>query len=482
MVAIGFWGVFGLFLLALFVALIVVLALNYRKVGPNEVLIVSGGLRQQVREADGTVRTVGYKMRIGGGAFVLPLFQTAQILPLETYTVQAKVSDALTKGGVQLNAVGQAQLKVGSSEQAIRMAAEQFLGGGAAAIRDTGAQVMEGTLRAYLGSHTVEDIYQQRDEFNDKVEKATQNELRRMGLDLLSFTLIDISDNQGYLEALGKPKIAAARRDAEIAEAETDKEAAVKTAEARKTGDIARLVAETEVARANRDFESARAGFAGEVNQKKAEADIAYELERQRQNSELKSEELNVRIVERTKLIELEELEIARREKELTATVHKTAEARNRQVHIEAEAEAYKLEAEAKGRAAASRLLAEAEADSIRMRGEAEAKAMEMRAESYKEYNEAAIYQMLIEKLPELARAVSEPLSRIEKIVIVDTGGEGKGAAKVTGQVAQVLAQLPEIAESLGGIDLKKLARRLTGGDAEETGKKDGKVDEKKEK
>ncbi len=477
--ALSFAGGFFLFLLVLAVAAGIVLAMHYRKVGPNEVLIVSGGLRQQVREADGTVRTVGYKMRIGGGAFVLPFFQTAQVLPLETYTVVAKAGDALTKGGVQLNAVGQAQLKVGSSEEAIRMAAEQFLGRGSAGIREIAGQVIEGMIRAFLGSSTVEEIYQSRDEFNNRVEKAAQAELKRMGLDLLSFTLIDISDTQGYLEALGKPKIAAARRDAEIAEAETDKEASIKTAEARKIGDIARLGAETEVAKANRDFEIARAGFAGEVNQKKAEADMAYELERQRLGTTLKAEELNIRIVERQKLIELETLEIARREKELQATVHKVAEARRQQVQIESEAEAYKTEAEAKGRAAAERHVAKAESESIRMKGQAEAEALQAKAESFKHYNEAAVYQMLVEKMPELARAIAEPLAKVDKITIVDTGGDGKGVAKITGQVAQVLGQLPEVAQALGGIDLKALAKKLTGGGAAEEPKDDKKAGKK---
>lgn len=466
MLAIGFWGMLGLVLLAAVIGAAVWLALNYRKVGPNEVLIVSGGMRQRVTEPDGTVRMLGYRMRIGGGAFVIPLFQTAQVLPLEIFTIQVKAPESLTSSGVHLNAVGQAQIKVGSSESAIRMAAEQFLGRGADGIREIGAQILEGILRAQFGASTVEEIYQGRDAFNDRMVKEASDEFRKMGLSLISFSLIDISDREGYLQALGKPKIAAARRDAEIAEAETDKEAAIKTAEARKTGDIAKLVAETEVARATRDFEISRAGFAAEVNQKKAEADLAYELERQKRSKVLKSEEMEIRIVEREKQIELEELEIVRREKELAATVHKTSEARKVQVELESDAEAYRLESEARGHAAAERLTAEAAAEAIRLRGKAEAEAMQMRAESYKEYNEAAVYQMLIEKLPELARAVSEPLSKLDKITIVDTGGEGKGVAKVTGQIAQVLAQLPEVAESLGGIDLRKLAKKLTGGEA----------------
>lgn len=461
LVAMGAGGWTLLVLLALVIALFVVLALNYRKVGPNEVLIVAGGLGQTVTEPDGTVRRLGYKMRIGGGAFVLPLFQSAQILPLEIFTVQVKVAHSLTKGGVHLNAVGMAQLKVGSDEAMIRRAAEQFLGRGSEAIREVTRQVLEGELRAHLGSFTVEEVYQERDGFNERMEKSAATDLAKMGLDLLSFTLADISDDQGYLEALGTPRIAAVKRDAEIAQADMDKEAAIQTAESRKLGDVARLRADTEVAQANRDFEMARADFAADVNRKKASADVAYDLERQKSAQQMKEEELKVRIVERQKLIELEELEIARKEKELKATVEKTAESRQLQVRLEAEAEAYRLEAEAKGRAAAERLVAETEAEGIRARGEAEATAMRSRADAYQNYNEAAIYEMLIKILPDLAKSVSEPLSKLDKIVIVDAGGDGRGVTKVTGQVAQVLSQLPSVVEALGGVDLKALAERF---------------------
>ncbi|MHC4470498.1 MAG: flotillin family protein [Planctomycetota bacterium] len=475
MAALGTGEIVLIVIAALVLAFLAVLALNYKKVGPNQVLIVSGGFRKRVREPDGTVRKVGYKMTIGGGAFVLPLFQTAEVLTLEISTVQVKADDALTKGGVQVNAVGLAQVKVGSTEAEIRRAAEQFLGRGVDAIRDAAHPVLEGLLRAFLGSASVEEIYQNRDEFNSRLMREAIDDFGKMGLELVSFTLIDLSDTQGYLEALGMPQIAAVKRDSEVAQAETDKEAAIKTAEARKAGDIAKLKAETEVAEASRDFEIARAEYAAEVNQKKAAADMSYDLERQKSNQQLKAEEIQVRIVERTKMIELESLEIDRKEKELQATVQKTAEARRQQVELESEAEAYRLEAEAKGHAAAARLAAEADSEAIRLRGNAEAEAMKQKADAYQEYNEAAVYQMLVEKLPELARAVSEPLSKLDKIVIVDSGGDGKGVAKVTGQVAHVLAQLPEVVESLGGVDLKELAKRLAkSGDDKGSAKDEG--------
>ena len=184
-------GVFWLVVLALFIASLVVLVVNYRKVGPNEVLIVSGGRRRSVSAPDGTERTVGYKMCIGGGSVVLPFIQQAQILSLEMYTVQVKADEALTKGGVQLNAVGLAQVKVGSSETDIRRAAEQFLGSGSGAVPAVANQILEGFLRATLGKLTVEDIYQNRDEVNDRMGKEASEEFAKMGLQLIAFTLIE---------------------------------------------------------------------------------------------------------------------------------------------------------------------------------------------------------------------------------------------------------------------------------------------------
>jgi len=463
LIAIGTAGIVWLILLAIVVACAAIYATNYRKVGPNEVLIVSGGIKRQVTEDDGTTRMVGYKMRIGGGSFVMPFIQSAQVLPLEIYTVTVKAHDALTKNGIQLNAVGLAQIKVGSSEGEIRMAAEQFLGRGSSAIKEVTNQVLEGLLRAYLGSETVEDVFQKRDEFNARIAKEAGVETTKMGLELISFTLIEISDDHGYIQALGKPQIAAVKRDAEIAEAETDKETVVKTAESRMAGDVARLKAETEVAKANRDFEVARAGYAAEVNQKKAAADMAYELERQKEAGTLKEEELAVKIIERTKMIELEELEIKRKEKELQATVEKTANARQKQVQTEATAEAFRLEAEAKGRAKAARLDAEAAADGVRMQGEAEADAMQRKAEAYAGYNQAAVYEMLFKILPEMARAVAEPLSKVDKMVVIDSGTDSDGASKVTGQVSKVLSQVPSVIEAISGIDITKLGESLKG-------------------
>ena len=433
------------------VALILILfAKQYRKVGPNEVLIISGGRKRTVTDPDGTKHKVGYRMHIGGGTLVLPFIESAQVLPLDVYTLDLQVPDVLTAQGISISAQGQAQVKIGGDERSIRMAAEQFLGRGGEGIKDVAGKILEGHMRAALGGMTVEQLYQQRGDFAGRVRQSVSDDFNRMGLLILSYSLKDFTDKQGYIEALGKPRIAQARGEAAVAEAEAERDSTVKAAAARKESDIAKFHAETEIAEANRDYELKRAEYQAMVNQKKAQADLSYEIERQKMNQSLRREEAAVKMVEKENAIKLEEKETQRKEKELESTVMKPADARKYQVIAETEANAFKLAEEAKGKAAG-----------VRLHGHAEAEAMKAKAAAFADYNQAAIYQMLINIMPELARAVSEPLSKVDKIVMIDSGANGaSGASKITKSVAEVLAQLPAVVESLSGVDMKKILER----------------------
>lgn len=450
------------------IALIIfALAKQYRMVGPNEVLIISGGKRRTIEE-DGETKKVGYRILIGGGGFVMPFTETAQVLPLETYTITVKTPEVLTIRGVHIVAEASAQVKVASNEKAIRRAAEQFLGRGSTAIKEVSEHILEGYIRSAIGAMTVEEVYQNRDGFAALVRKNAASDLERMGLELLSFNLGDISDTQGYLIALGQPRIAQVKRDAAIAQADTEKDTVIKSALARKEGDVVRFQVETDIAFASRDFELKKSEFQTDINTNKARSDTAYDLERHRQAAYLKRAEYEAKLVEKESSIKVEEQEIKRRELELESSVKRPAEARKFQVETEAEAEKFRLASEAEGRASAQKAegMAEVEVkkaagvskiEYTRKLGEAEADAMAAKAVSYKSYNDAAVTQMLLEKLPELAKAISEPMSRIDKMVVIDSGDGESGATRVTKPVAEILAQLPAVIESLTGIDLKDL-------------------------
>ncbi len=448
--------------------IVFILAKQYRKVGPNEVLIISGGRKRTVIEPDGTKRKIGYRYRLGGGTFVIPFFETVDILPMDVITLGIKTPEVLTHSGVPIMAEATAQVRVDSSDHSIRLAAEQFLGLGKEGIKDVSMTILEGKMREVMGTMTVEEIFRGRHEFSDKVTEVTQSDFLRMGLSMISFALKDISDTQGYLDALSKPQVAAARRDAAIAEAETEKEAAIKSSEARKEGEVARLAAEALIAKAEWENEAKKATSQVEVNQQKAQADYAYELERFRLSQEIKKEEAKVKLIEKEEAIKIEELEISRREKELDSTVIKPADARKQQIKAEAEAEEYRIQAEAKGKAEAIKLEGVAEAEKIKHRGLAEAEAMLKKSQAWERYNQAAIMENYFNILPDLAKAVSEPLSRIDKIVLVG-GDKGTGSSKITSQVAEILAQMPEVVKSLTGVDLKKyLKEKLTPEEKEE--------------
>ncbi len=448
--------------------IVFILAKQYKKVGPNEVLIISGGRKRTVIEPDGTKRKIGYRYRLGGGTFVIPFFETVDILPMDVITLSIKTPEVLTHSGVPIMAEATAQVRVDSSDHSIRLAAEQFLGLGKEGIKDVSMNILEGKMREVMGTMTVEEIFRGRHEFSEKVTEVTQSDFFRMGLSMISFALKDISDTQGYLDALSKPQVAAARRDAAIAEAETEKEATIKSSDARKEGEVARLAAEALIAKAEWENEAKKAASQVEVNKKKAQADYAYELEHFRLSQEIKKEEAKVKLIEKEEGIKIEELEISRREKELDSTVIKPADARKQQIKAEADAEAYRIQAEAKGKAEAIKLEGVAEAEKIKHRGLAEAETMLKKSQAWERYNQAAIMESYFNILPDLAKAVSEPLSRIDKIVLVG-GDRGTGSAKITSQVAEILAQMPEVVKSLTGVDLKKyLKEKLTPEEKEE--------------
>lgn len=330
----------------------------------------------------------------------------------------------------------------------------------------------------------MEDVYKNRDAFAQKVQDVAATDLANMGLAIISFTIRDVRDSQGYLDALGKRRIAEVKRDATIGEAEAARDATIKSAAFRQEGETAKFEAETRIASSNRDYEIQVANYTKDVNTQKAEADLAYELQKNIALRKVREQQVEVEIIEKTKRIELEQKEIERRQKELEATVQRPADAKKYEVERLAEAERFRLENIAEGQARSTRTTGlaaaeitqatgAAEASAVQARGLAEAEVVKQKglaeaagsmekARAWQEYNEAAIAQLLIEKLPEIARAIAEPMSRISNITIVGGGtGHGTGASKITQDITQVLAELPPVVQALSGVDLRELINRL---------------------
>ncbi|MDP4182235.1 MAG: SPFH domain-containing protein [Bacillota bacterium] len=436
----------------------------YRKVPQDKALVVTGFR--------------GRRVITGGGGIVVPLLERTDIMSLENMQIDIRIDGALTSQGVGIIADGVAVVKIKSDKESILSAAEQFntskgLDHMLGVIAKTTQQVLEGKLREIVSKMTVEEIYKDRETFASHVQGVAATELQNLGLELKVLTIKDIADKNGYLEALGKPRIAEVKRDAQIGEANATKETKIKTAEANKEGEAARIQAETQIAEANRDKELKVQSYLKDQQTAKAEADLAYEIKANIVKKDVAETEMQVEIVKKQKEIELAEQEAMRKEKELEATVKKQADAENYRATKNADANRYKEVAEAEARARAIEIEGEAKAKAkraegmaeveiIKAKGEAEALAMAKKAEAFKMYNDAAVTQMIIEKLPEIAQAIASPLAKTEKIVIVDNSGDGngKGASKVTGYITDIMAQLPETVEALTGMNVMDLLKK----------------------
>ncbi|MFN3408602.1 MAG: flotillin family protein [Limisphaerales bacterium] len=458
-------------------------ASRYTKVGPNQVLVISGR-KHKIVDPDGTPREVGFRVVKGGGVFVWPVFEKVDVLSLELLTIDVNTPEVYTSKGVPVRVDGVAQIKVKGDDVSISTAAEQFLSKGTDEIKNIATQTMEGHLRAILGTLTVEEIYQNRDAFATKVQEVAAGDMANMGLQIVSFTIRDIRDSQGYLEALGKPRIAQVKRDAQIAQAEADRDAMIKSSQAAQAGQEAKFQADTKIAEAQRDYQINVASYQAAVNLKKAEADLAYDLQKFKTGQLVKAEEVQVSIIEKQKQIELQEQEIKRKQRELEANVQKPADAERYKVETLANAKKFQLETEATGAAAAAKVegfakaevqkatgLAEAEANKARglaeaaiieAQGKANAEATRLKAEAFQKYNEAAVIELLVKVMPELAGKIAEPLAKTEKMVIINSGnGPGGGASKLTGDITQIIAQLPPVLESLTGVKFEKLLEQV---------------------
>jgi flotillin len=473
------------------VGVIVVLGLafwaRYKTVSPDEAMIVTGSfLGSSNVMTDDSGRRI--KIVRGGGAFIIPIFQQSQFLSLLSHKLDVSTPEVYTEQGVPVMADGVAIIKIGGAVEDVATAAEQFMGKPTEALKGEAQEVLEGHLRAILGSMTVEEVYRNRDKFAQEVQGVAAKDLKKMGLQIVSFTIKDLRDKNGYLDSLGKPRIAAVKRDAEIAQAQAVRDARIQKARAEEEGQKAELLRDTNIAEAAKEKELKIASFKKDQDQAKAEADQAYHIQEARSKQSVVEEQMKVELVRKEREIDLETKEILRREKQYDAEVKKkadadryavvqAAEADKAKKINEADAHKYRIEAEAKAFAEQKRLdglaIADAErakgtaeAEVIRLRGLAEAEAKQKLAEAFEKFGEAAVLDIIVKMLPELAGKIAEPIASIDKLTVVDTGN-GEGAARVSNYVTQLMATAPEMLKSVSGIDVESLIKRLTSGRVE---------------
>ena len=450
----------GLSLLA-FIILTGMLARMFRKAGPNEALIVFGFRGPRVIKGHGTI--------------IFPMVESCRELSLELMSFDvAPQQDLYTKQGVAVTVEAVAQIKVRSDQESILTAAEQFLTKTPPQREGLIRLVMEGHLRGIIGQLTVEQIVKEPEMVADRMRGTCADDMSKMGLEVVSFTIKEVRDKNEYILNMGRPDIVRMRRDADIATAEAERDTAIRRANATREAAVAkaaadqeRVLAETQSlakqAQAQRDLDISKAQFSEQSRKQQASADKAYELQTNITQQQVVAEQVKVQQIEKEQQIKVQEAEILRHEKELIATVLKEAEINRQRIEVTAAAEKARLTMEAEGRASAIRTQGEAEASIIFQKGEAEAKAMNVKAAAYQDWNQAAVVDRLISNMPEVVRAMSEPLSKVDRITIVSTGGDAAGANKITGDMAKMAAQIPALFEALSGMDIRELMSNIKG-------------------
>jgi flotillin len=319
----------------------------------------------------------------------------------------------------------------------------------------------------------VEEIVKQPEMVSDRMRGTCAEDMNKMGLEVISFTIKEVRDKNEYITNMGKPDVARIKRDADVATAEADRDTAIKRALAQRESAVAkaqadqeRVLAETlslaKQAESQRDLEIKKAQYLEVTKRQQAQADKAYDIQTNIMQQQVIAEQVKVQQIEKEQQVKVQEAEINRREKELIATVLKPAEIERQRIETLAAAEKQRLIAEAEGQASSIRAQGEAESEIIFKKGEAEAKAMNVKAEAYQEYNQAAVIDRLFTAMPEVVRALASPLANIDKITIVSTGnGDASGMNKITGDITKMAAQVPALFETLSGMPLAELLGKV---------------------
>lgn len=464
-------------LAAIIIVFLVAIIGRYVTVSPDTALIVSGSFLGNGPNVFTDKENNKMKIVRGGGTFLWPIFQQGKRLSLMSSKLEVGASEVYTKQGVPISATGTVIIKIGSSVEEIATAAEQYLGKETHELEEEAQEVLEGHLRAILGSLTVEEIYRERDEFGAQVQQVASHDLEKMGLKIVSFTIKDVADSNGYLESLGRPQIAEAKKNAEIAEAEAEKTTIIQKADAMKQAREAENSRASEIALSEKDKQLKLAEYKKEQDVQQAIADRAYELQEAELKKQLVEKQKEIELVDRRKQIEIETEEVLLAAKKLEAEVEKSADAKryadvqraeaDKQKRIlDAEAAAKEIElnaqAEAESISKVGRAKAEAESLNIAEIGRAKAEAAQKLAEAYKEYGQQAIMLELLKVYPEIVKYAAEPISNIDKITIID-GGEGKGVSQVSGYTTRTLASIQESLKETLGLDVSELINSYVG-------------------
>ena len=453
----------------LVILVIAILFSGYKKAPPDTAFIISG-MRK--------------KIIIGKASVKIPFLERMDKLSLKLIAIDVKTTNAVpTADYINIQVDAAVNVKISSDPPKLALAAENFLNQNTQYIANIAREVLEGNMREIVGRMRLEEMVSDRQKFANLVKENAEPDLAAMGLDIVSFNVQNFSDGNGVIEDLGIDNISQIKKKAAIAKAEAEKEIAVAKAEADRQANDARINAEREIAKKNNELSLQKSELKKLEDTKKAEADAAYSIQEQQQRKTIEIATAEASIAKQEKEVILKEREAEVQEKELDAQVKKKAEAEKYARQQQSEAELYERQKRAEAEtfeteknavamkataeaqkfakeqeAAGIRMVGEAEAEAIRAKGIAEAEAMEKKALAYQKYNNAAMAEMLIKVLPDIAGRISEPLSQIDKITIIGSGSDN-GVASVADHVPAVMAKLFETMKETVGIDMEELVK-----------------------
>jgi flotillin len=371
-------------------------------------------------------------------------------------TFRVETNNVYTKKGVEISVTGIAQVKIeGQKEDMLAKACQQFLGKREEEIRNIALQTLAGHQRAIMGNMTVEEIYQDRKSFSKNVFEVASSDLATMGMSVISYTLKDINDSEGYLRSLGMAKVAEIHKNAKIGEANARMESGIKEAEANRAKMEAKYVNDTKMAESQRAFEIEKAKYDELVFVQQAQADLAYDLQAAIQRQKIVAEENKIIEIERTQQIQIMEQEIQRKQRALDGSIKQPALAERFRKEQAAQAAAIKIQNEAEAEALSVKMQGEAEAAATLAKARAEAEQMTLKAKAWQQYQDAALVEMVLAVLPQMVAEVASPLALNANVKLVSTGGD-VGAAKLTGEVLDIVERLPKLVHNMTGVDLSK--------------------------
>lgn len=457
------------------IAVVAILASGYVKAPTDMAFIISG-------------LTKNPKILIGQAGIKIPYLERKDELLLKQISIDIKTNGYIPTQdfiGVDIDAI--AKVRVRTDEEGIKLAMRNFLNMTEPEICQALTDSLQGNMREIIGTQKLQELCTDRKRFGDQVQEKAQVDMNNLGIEIISCNIQKIDDEKGLIVALGQDNMSQIQKSASIAKAQADRDVAIAVAQAEKEANDARVLAETEMARKNNELEIQKAELKIVSDTKKAEADAAYHIQAQEQEKEIQIRTVNAQIAKAERDAELNRQQVAVEQQRLEAEINKKADAERYAIAQAAEAELTKRQKEAEAKryeqeqeAKATRALAEAEryameqkaagiaaegkaqAEAIQATGIAEAEAMEKKAEAMKKYGQAAMMEMIVEKLPEMAKAIAEPLSAIGKVTIIDSGNGNGGVASMGGYVPAVLAKTIESMKETTGLDLTEVMRANT--------------------